>query len=246
MAAFLDSFEKSEGFDLLIGRWNTDYPDPDNIARSLFHSEDGSLPALVLARRRRTGFSRTPAPRADPPSGRPSTGSSRACSSKRRRSSRSSTTSTIASRAPRVRGLALRSSLPSVNYAELGLAEAQGAGPGSPTRLGRDPARPAGRRGEHPRSRAVLRRRVRRRRPLHLRDADPRRRRGPDRSLAGGRVPGRGRRPAATASACATTSASTTGAGSGRGTCATRSRGCCSPAASRAGCSRPSAAPARS
>ena len=41
MAAFLDSFEKCDGFDLLIGRWNTDYPDPDNIARSLFHSGTG-------------------------------------------------------------------------------------------------------------------------------------------------------------------------------------------------------------
>ncbi len=41
MAAFLDSFERSEGLDLLIGRWNPDYDDPDNFTHTLFHSKAG-------------------------------------------------------------------------------------------------------------------------------------------------------------------------------------------------------------
>ena len=146
--------------------------------------------------------------------------------------------------APRVRGLALRSSLPSVNYAELGLAEPkaadQEARPGSGGTLHvplvggvitLDPALSYG---------------------AEYADVVPciyetltRTPTGPG-SFPGWRPSSRPRRAAsATASACATTSVSTTDEGSERGTCATRSRGCCSPTASRAGSSPPSAAPAR-
>jgi hypothetical protein len=63
MAAFLDSFEKCSGFDVLIGRWNIDYPDPDNIARSLFHS--GPVLSALNSSDAADRLSRTPA-RADP------------------------------------------------------------------------------------------------------------------------------------------------------------------------------------
>ncbi len=41
MAGFLASFEKNDGLDLLIGRWNPDYDDPDNFTHTLFHSKAG-------------------------------------------------------------------------------------------------------------------------------------------------------------------------------------------------------------
>jgi ABC-type transport system substrate-binding protein len=194
MAAFLDSFEKCSGFDVLIGRWNIDYPDPDNIARSLFHSGTGHY---------RHWFSSDAADRLleDARSeGRPAV---------RETLYRKFESLLVEAGAliplfhdidyrlagPKVRGLTLRSSLPSVNYAELGLAEqtvsTSEARPGSG-----DPARPAGRRGDDTRSRVVLRRRVRRRHTVHLRDADQGRGGRTHRPLAGGGLPGRSGRPA--------------------------------------------------
>jgi ABC-type transport system substrate-binding protein len=122
MDAFLGSFDKSEGFDLLIGRWNTDYPDPDNIARSLFHSGTGlyrqwyaSEAADSLLEEARSES--RPAVRE---------------SLYRKFESLLFETGALIPlfhdidyrlASPSVRGLALRSSLPSVNYAELGVAE---------------------------------------------------------------------------------------------------------------------------
>ncbi len=41
MADYLDSFLKGEQYDVMIGRWNADYDDPDNFSYSLFHSRAG-------------------------------------------------------------------------------------------------------------------------------------------------------------------------------------------------------------
>jgi ABC-type transport system substrate-binding protein len=43
MAAYLHAWEASDGLDLLIGRWNADYDDPDNVTHTLFHSRTGLL-----------------------------------------------------------------------------------------------------------------------------------------------------------------------------------------------------------
>jgi ABC-type transport system substrate-binding protein len=43
MAAYLHAWETSDGVDLLVGRWNADYDDPDNITHTLFHSRTGLL-----------------------------------------------------------------------------------------------------------------------------------------------------------------------------------------------------------
>jgi ABC-type transport system substrate-binding protein len=43
MSAYLESWKRSEGIDLLIGRWNADYDDPDNMTHTLFHSRTGLL-----------------------------------------------------------------------------------------------------------------------------------------------------------------------------------------------------------
>src|SRR5262249_19401425 len=41
VAIFFDRDERNEGIDLRIGRWNSDYDDPDNFTYSLFHSQVG-------------------------------------------------------------------------------------------------------------------------------------------------------------------------------------------------------------
>jgi ABC-type transport system substrate-binding protein len=41
MAEYLDAFLKGDVYDLMIGRWNADYDDPDNFSYSLFHSRAG-------------------------------------------------------------------------------------------------------------------------------------------------------------------------------------------------------------
>lgn len=43
MAQYLDSWLNNEGIDLLIGRWNADYDDPDNFTHTLFHSNLGEF-----------------------------------------------------------------------------------------------------------------------------------------------------------------------------------------------------------
>ena len=43
MASFLDSWQKNEGIDLVIARWNADYEDPDNFIFTLFHSHYGEF-----------------------------------------------------------------------------------------------------------------------------------------------------------------------------------------------------------
>ena len=42
-AAFLDRWREPGESDLLIGRWNADYPDPDNFTHYLFHRQHGLL-----------------------------------------------------------------------------------------------------------------------------------------------------------------------------------------------------------
>jgi peptide/nickel transport system substrate-binding protein/oligopeptide transport system substrate-binding protein len=42
MATFLGTFEDAGGLDLLLGRWNIDYDDPDNFTHTLFHSKTGT------------------------------------------------------------------------------------------------------------------------------------------------------------------------------------------------------------
>ncbi len=41
MSEFLESYLHNEGFDLVVGRWNADYDDPDNFTHTLFHSQTG-------------------------------------------------------------------------------------------------------------------------------------------------------------------------------------------------------------
>src|SRR5262249_52129015 len=43
LASYLDALERSSGFDLLLGRWNPDYDDPDDFTYGLFHSRAGHL-----------------------------------------------------------------------------------------------------------------------------------------------------------------------------------------------------------
>jgi ABC-type transport system substrate-binding protein len=43
MSAYLESWKQNNGLDLLIGRWNADYDDPDNLTHTLFHSRSGVL-----------------------------------------------------------------------------------------------------------------------------------------------------------------------------------------------------------
>jgi ABC-type transport system substrate-binding protein len=43
MASYLESWPKNDGLDLMIGRWNADYDDPDNFTYALFHSKEGVL-----------------------------------------------------------------------------------------------------------------------------------------------------------------------------------------------------------
>ena len=43
MTSFLDLWRNNETIDLLIGRWNADYDDPDSFTHSLFHSATGAL-----------------------------------------------------------------------------------------------------------------------------------------------------------------------------------------------------------
>jgi ABC-type transport system substrate-binding protein len=43
IAQYLRSWQESAGIDLLIGRWNADYDDPDNFTHGLFHSRVGLL-----------------------------------------------------------------------------------------------------------------------------------------------------------------------------------------------------------
>ncbi|MEO1087003.1 MAG: ABC transporter substrate-binding protein, partial [Acidobacteriota bacterium] len=40
-ATFLASYRRTEGVDLLIGRWNPDYQDPDNFTYNILHSRGG-------------------------------------------------------------------------------------------------------------------------------------------------------------------------------------------------------------
>ncbi|HJS57638.1 MAG TPA: ABC transporter substrate-binding protein [Vicinamibacteria bacterium] len=41
MASYLATWEANENIDVLIGRWNADYDDPDNFTHTLFHSQSG-------------------------------------------------------------------------------------------------------------------------------------------------------------------------------------------------------------
>jgi ABC-type transport system substrate-binding protein len=126
MGAFLDSFDKSEGLDLLIGRWNTDYPDPDNIAHGLFHSGTGHY---------RSWYSAEAADRLLDEARSEARPAVREALYRRFEGLLSDAGALLPLfhdidyrlAAPKVRGLALRSSLPSVNFAELGVVESQAA-----------------------------------------------------------------------------------------------------------------------
>ena len=141
MAAFLESWQDNEGIDLLIGRWNADYDDPDNFTHTLFHSADGRLRDAGSPRRRPTGSSRRPAPRAGPPSARPCTGGSRACCSSRAPSCRSSTTSTTGSRAPGSAGLSCAAPRPTSTTPSSESASAAEPAPEARRGRRRDPPR---------------------------------------------------------------------------------------------------------
>jgi len=45
MAAFVETWERGEGIDFMIARWNADFMDPDNFTHGLFHSATGLLRA---------------------------------------------------------------------------------------------------------------------------------------------------------------------------------------------------------
>ena len=41
LLSFLDSYENNDGMDILVGRWNADYTDPDGFTYGLFHANAG-------------------------------------------------------------------------------------------------------------------------------------------------------------------------------------------------------------
>jgi ABC-type transport system substrate-binding protein len=49
MASYLETFQKSEGIDLFIGRWNADYDDPDDFTYGLFHSQVGVYRSYIAS-----------------------------------------------------------------------------------------------------------------------------------------------------------------------------------------------------
>ncbi|HSU89766.1 MAG TPA: ABC transporter substrate-binding protein, partial [Terriglobia bacterium] len=49
MSSYLESFQKSEGVDLFIGRWNADYDDPDDFTYGLFHSRMGVYRSYIAS-----------------------------------------------------------------------------------------------------------------------------------------------------------------------------------------------------
>jgi len=123
MTEYLESLQKPQAYDIRIGRWNADYDDPDNFTFSLFHSKNGIF----------RGFFSSP--------------ETDALLEEARRESRSVVREGLYRKfesllidggiliplfhdvdyriaSPRVRGLALRSDAPYVNYSELGKAEA--------------------------------------------------------------------------------------------------------------------------
>jgi peptide/nickel transport system substrate-binding protein/oligopeptide transport system substrate-binding protein len=126
MTAFLQSFDSANGLDVLIGRWNIDYDDPDDFSYALFHSRAGVW---------RNWFSSAETDR---------------ILEEARSDGRTSVREALYRRfegvlheaaaivplfhdidyrllSPRLRGLSLRSTFPTVNYSELGLVQ-----PGAP------------------------------------------------------------------------------------------------------------------
>jgi ABC-type transport system substrate-binding protein/serine/threonine protein kinase len=123
MATFLDQWRENNAIDLLIGRWNADYDDPDTFTHSLFHSANGALRKYFTS------------PEAD------------LILEEARAESRPAIRETLYRKfeglllesaalvplfhdidyrlaSPRVRGLVLRGTKPYVNYSELGVAPA--------------------------------------------------------------------------------------------------------------------------
>jgi len=123
MAEYLASYQKPQGFDVRIGRWNADYDDPDNFTFSLFHGTSGLFKGYFSSKE------------------------TDALLEEARRESRSVVREGLYRKfenvlldagiliplfhdvdyriaAPRVRGLALRSGAPYVNYGELAKQEA--------------------------------------------------------------------------------------------------------------------------
>jgi ABC-type transport system substrate-binding protein len=96
MSAFLTLWRENEAIDLVIGRWNADYDDPDNFTHSLFHSANGAL-RKFLSSPEADQILEGARDRAGRRSARPCIGGSKGCCWSRRRSCRCSTTSITAS-----------------------------------------------------------------------------------------------------------------------------------------------------
>ena len=134
MATYLAFWDDNATLDLIIGRWNADYNDPDNFTHSLFHSRTGELCRYFSS----------------PESDR--------IVEEARAESRPAVRETLYRKfealldesgalvplfhdidyrlsSPRVRGLVLRGTAPYVNYGELGVAESTAAAP-EPRRAG--------------------------------------------------------------------------------------------------------------
>ncbi|MFN2385435.1 MAG: ABC transporter substrate-binding protein [Thermoanaerobaculia bacterium] len=123
MSEYLDSWHGDPAFDLWIGRWIADYDDPDNFTFTLFHSGNGRL---------RNYFSTPEADRILEEARKESRPGAREVLYRKFENLALDSAALlplfhdvdyrIAS--PRVRGLALRSTAPYVNYAEIGKVDA--------------------------------------------------------------------------------------------------------------------------
>ncbi len=122
MAQYLEAWQENEGFDLLIGRWNADYDDPDNFTHNLFHSGAGLL---------RRYFSSEESDRILEEARSGNRSAVREGLYRKYESLLFESAALIPLfhdidyrlASPRIRGLTLRGSLPYVNYSELGRVE---------------------------------------------------------------------------------------------------------------------------
>ncbi len=123
MGEYLDSWHGGPGVDVWIGRWIADYDDPDNFTFTLFHSGNGRL---------REYFSSPEADRILEEARRESRPGAREVLYRKFENLVLDSAALVPLfhdvdyriASPRVRGLALRSTAPYVNYAEIGKVEA--------------------------------------------------------------------------------------------------------------------------
>ncbi len=133
MPQYLDSWNASSGIDLVVGRWIADYDDPDNFTRNLFDSGNGRLRAYFCSPEMDRAFEEA---RTEPRSA--------AREALYRRIEHAVLDSGIlvplfhdidyCIAGPSVRGVALHSTAPYVNYAELGKTAAASAPAAAPER----------------------------------------------------------------------------------------------------------------